>query len=290
MPVLIKKSPFSREQDTVQSNLQNDSLTGSSATEEDRKTDIRFLVEQVTRAAWFFMIVKDTAPKKFVQDAQFLRNFYGTTHKQIVKILNGANVSVFSIAFFFHVMLSHFRVYSDPKVGDPRVQVESNRDFNAGRALQEIVLWLLIAGQDCNSGNYTFTAANSENANGSMVYNGTSSSECIIQVPGIGISQTDPRNQEALMYCYPILQDLPDDALPVHEREQLFSSGMYSPLLKPSTFLKSPLKWGGWPRPKEGPSSLIEIEDSEQDDGDGKDKEGDDDDDEEEDDDDVEGP
>ena len=101
MPVHINKSPYFREQDTVQSNLQNDSLTGSSATEEDRKTDIRFLVEQVTRAAWFFMIVKDTPPKKFVQDAQFLKTFYGTPHKQIVRILNVANVSVFSIAFFF---------------------------------------------------------------------------------------------------------------------------------------------------------------------------------------------
>ena len=141
--------------------------------------------------------------------------------------------------------------------------MESNRDFDGGRALQELVLWLLIAGQDCNGGNYTFTAANSENPNGSMVFNGTSSAECIIQVPGIGISQTDPRNQEALMYCYPILQDLPDDALPVHERVSLFSGGNYDPLLKPSTYLKRPLKWGGWPQPKVGPSSLITIEDSE---------------------------
>jgi len=264
---------FNSNQDAVKSRVQRDELTGSSATDEDRINDIRFVIEQVSRFAWFYMIVKDMPVKKFEQDAEFLKTFYGTSHKQIVKKLNAANVSVYSIAFYLHSMLSHFRVYSDPNKGDPAVQVESNRKFHGGRALEEIVLWLLIAGQDCNDSNYTVIAPTSENGVTSMVYNGSSSAECVIQVPGIGISQTDPRNQDALSYCNSILTDLADGALPVHSRELLFSAGKYSPLLKPSTFLKRPLKWGGWPSPKEGISSLITIDDSDEGESDGEGKE-----------------
>jgi hypothetical protein len=105
---------FNSNQDAVKSRAQRDELTGSSATDEDRINDIRFVIEQVSRFAWFYMIVKDIPVKKFKQDAEFLRTFYGTSHKQIVKKLNAANVSVYSIAFYLHSMLSHFRVYSDP--------------------------------------------------------------------------------------------------------------------------------------------------------------------------------
>jgi hypothetical protein len=164
-------------------------------------------------------------------------------------------------------------VYSGPKIGEPRVNDKSTRDFDGGRALEETVLWLLLAGQDFNDGNYTYTTANSENGKSAVVYNGDSSAECIIQVPGIGISQTDPRNQEALMFCHSILHDLPDGALPVHSRESIFKGGKYSPLLKPSNFLKRPLKWGGWPSPKEGISSLITIDDSDEGESDGEGKE-----------------
>ena len=244
-------------------------MIGSSATDADRVSDIIFVIEQVTRFAWFFMNVKDLPVKKFKQDSTFLHNFYGTSHKQIVRILNAANVSVFSIAFYLHVMLSHFRVYGDPKVGEPRVIVESTRDFDGGRALEETVLWLLLAGQDCNASNYTYTVGNTENGKSGAVYNGDSCAECIIQVPGIGISQTDPRNQEALMFCHSILHDLPDGALPVHSRESIFKGGKYSPLLKPSNFLKRPLKWGGWPVPNKRPSPLVSIVNSESEDSEG---------------------
>ena len=54
------------------------------------------------------MIVKDIPVKKFKQDASLLKTYYSTLHKQIAKVLNAANVSVFSAAFYLHVMLSHF--------------------------------------------------------------------------------------------------------------------------------------------------------------------------------------
>ena len=50
---------FSSNQDAVKRRVQSDKLTGSSATDEDRVCDIRFLIEQVSRFAWFYMIVKD---------------------------------------------------------------------------------------------------------------------------------------------------------------------------------------------------------------------------------------
>ena len=197
-----------------------------------------------------------------------MSSFYGTSHKQIVKALNAANISVYAIAFFLHVLLSQFGLFSDPKHGDPRVQLNTDIHFDGTRALAELVLWLLVAGQDCNEANYTFTAPNFENPVGFYVYNGVSFSECLIQVPGIGISQTDPRNQDALIYCNIILEDLQDGALPVHKRELLFSGGKYEPFLKPETFLKRPLKFGGWPKPKFNQVSAGTYVDSEGEEGD----------------------
>jgi hypothetical protein len=50
-------------------------LTGSEASEEDRITDIRFVVEQVTRFVWFFVLVKDIPVKKFRQDKEINASF-----------------------------------------------------------------------------------------------------------------------------------------------------------------------------------------------------------------------
>ena len=253
-----------RLQDSVRGRLGNNTLTGSEASEEDRILDIRFVVEQVTRFVWFFFLVKDIPVKKFIQDKDFNASFYGTTHKQIVKKLNAENVSVFTIAFFLHVMLSHCRVYSNPNKGEPKVHAVTNKDFNGNRALQETVLWLTVAGQDCNPANYTFVNSNAEFPGGFWAYN-ESGAECITQVPGIGISQTDKRNQEALKYSYLILRDLRDEEMPVHARDMLLGSGKYKPNLKPSTFIRKPLKWGAWPQPKNNPESRMSVPDSEED-------------------------
>ena len=75
---------FNSYQDAVKSRVQRDGLTGSSATDEDRINGIRFVIEQVSRFAWFYMIIKDIPLKKFKQDAEFLKTFYGTSHKQMV--------------------------------------------------------------------------------------------------------------------------------------------------------------------------------------------------------------
>ena len=70
--------------------------------------------------------------------------------------------SLLTIAFFMHVMLSHFRVYSNPNKGEPKVYMITNKDFAGNRALQETVLWLMVAGQDCNPANYSFVKSNAE--------------------------------------------------------------------------------------------------------------------------------
>lgn len=181
-----------------------------------------------------------------------------------MKILNAENVSVNTIAFFLHVMLSHFRVYSNPVKSDPEVKVITNREFAGIRALEELVLWLLVSGQDCNQANYSFVPPNAENPTGFWAYNG-SGAECIVQVPGVGIAQTDARNKEALMFSNSIIRDLKDDEMPVHAREMLFGAGKYEPTLKPSLFMKRPLKLGGWPQPKESRAVEIPKADSEDD-------------------------
>ena len=75
---------FNSNQHAVKRRVQSDELTGSSATDEDRVCDIHFVIEQVSRFAWFYMIVKDIPVKKFKQDAEFSKTFYGASHKQIV--------------------------------------------------------------------------------------------------------------------------------------------------------------------------------------------------------------
>ena len=39
---------------------------------------------------------------------------------------------------------------------------------------------------------------------------------CSIRVPGIGLSQLDPRNISALAFCYPILKDIGEGDMPKH--------------------------------------------------------------------------
>ena len=62
-----------------------------------------------------------------------------------------------------------------------------------------------------------------------------------------------------------------DSALLVHKRELLFSGGKYEPLSKPETFLKQPLKFDGWPKPKFNQVSSGTYVDSEGEEEDGDD-------------------
>ena len=91
-------------------------------------------------------------------------------------------------------------MYSNPNKGEPKVHTVTYKDFNGNRALQETVLKLMVAGQDCDPANYTFVNSNAAFPGGFFWAYNESVSERITQVPGIGISQTDKRNQEALMY------------------------------------------------------------------------------------------
>ena len=81
------------------------------------------------------MIVKDISVKKIKQDASLLKTYYSTLHKQIAKVLNAANVSVFSAAFYLHVMLSHFVCTAARRL------VNLGLMMNQPVILMEAVLW-----------------------------------------------------------------------------------------------------------------------------------------------------
>jgi hypothetical protein len=82
---------------------------------------------------------------------------------------------------------------------------------NGGQlAFMEIVLSLVMAGQCNDASRYN---KNAEHQSWSF---DSRNVECYIRVPGIGLSQLDPRNVSALAFCHPILKSLGEDDMPRH--------------------------------------------------------------------------
>ena len=71
----------------------------------------------------------------------------------------------------------------------------------------------------------------------------------VVPVPGIGLSQLDPRNQEALAFVYTILKGVSSDERP-SRCPDLTAKGLFKDIKSPTDFFCAPVFMDGWPKPK----------------------------------------
>jgi hypothetical protein len=218
--------------------------SGDHAVFEERESDVTFVVEWTTRFLYFMVLLNDD--KKLNQSPTWKKRFYETDHEDIVKHLNDRGVSVFAVSFLLHCVLTHLHVFSK-KAGltEPEVKMFSTLHFDGKKALKECTLWLLTLGQDGNVSHYS----DASSGTGKLYsYHGSKEAACIVSVPGIDISQLDPKNQEVLCFAHSFLKDQFSNRKLAHAHELTFPAGTYG--RKPTNFLVDPLFLSGWPKPK----------------------------------------
>ena len=229
-------------QHTVRKRVQVE--TGDDATFEERAMDSVFVVEWTTRFLYFVVLLHDD--HKLKQTESWKKEFYQLEHAEIVRILDERNISVFTVAFMLHCLLSHLQVFSKKGgLAEPEIKMCTTVNFDGKKALKECALWLLTLSQDCNDSHYKEISVGTEKH---YVYCGGKEAESVTLVPGIGMSQLDPRNQEVLCFAHSLLKEQFSNRKLSHTHELTFPGGSFGK--KPNFFLVDPLYLSGWPNLK----------------------------------------
>ena len=203
---------------------------------EERAEDAKLVVEEVTRYVYFIVILEERHCR-ILQDTALKRILYGP-HEDLVKELNRRQISVFTVACALHCILTHLNIYNRKTVAEKEVNMYSSAIFDGARAMQEIVLWLLTLGQNCDEADYA-------RSGDSWVFNGKEQ-KCVIEVPGIAASQLDPRNQEALRFANSYVASIKEGGGRAVHDHGLTAEGLFGH--KATYFLKSPVWMGEWPK------------------------------------------
>jgi len=211
-----------------------DELKDEPAKRLGRLEDVKTVVTLACQVASYYLDVKAGNPRLHVDD-EYIHTFYELSHDERVRRLERRGATVYTIGFFIHFMFSTLRLYSEK---DASVHMNNTGSFNTTLAIKEIILWLTCAGQDCNKNNYKLVA---ENKNWTHVP--SSAVFPLVSVPGIGTSQLDPRNQEALIFVSDLLNDDETEEFPVHSRD--LCRGQYGN--RPGRFFSGPVYMSGWP-------------------------------------------
>jgi hypothetical protein len=215
--------------------------TGDEASFEERACDSIFVVEWTTRFLYYIVLLQDD--KKLRQTESWKKKFYQMEHAEIVRYLEQRHISVFTVTFMLHCLLSHLQVFSKKGgIAEPEVKMCTSLNFDGKKALKECALWLLTLSQDCQESHYKAIGSGTEKH---YVYCGGNDGTSVILVPGVGMSQLDPRNQEVLCFAHSLLKDQFSNRKLSHAHELTFPGGSYG--RKPTYFLVEPLYLSGWP-------------------------------------------
>jgi hypothetical protein len=216
--------------------IQDDELKDDPSKRLGRLEDVKAVVTLACQVASYYLDVKAGNPRLNVTD-DYIRSFHELPHDERVRRLERKGATVYTIGFFIHFMFSTLRVYNDK---DTAVHMTNTSSFNTTLAIKEIVLWLICAGQDCNKNNYKIAPDAQQNT---WIYAPGCTVQPLISVPGVGISQLDPRNQEALIFVSDILNADDIEEFPVHSRD--ICRGPYGN--RPARFFSGPVYMNGWP-------------------------------------------
>ena len=214
-----------------------DDLKDSQSKRLGRLEDVKYVVTKACELACYVLDNRAANPRIAV-DAEYVKKFYESTHEQRVRRLELRGATVYTIAFMIHVMFCTSHSY-DAK--DDTIFMSNTITFNTAVAIKEIVLWLLCAGQDNNKNNYKLK---SETESGVWLHVPGEFGNPLIAVPGIGTSQLDSRNQDALVYVRELLNSEDTEEYPLHTAG-LLSKGAHG--CRPPRFFSGPVYMSGWP-------------------------------------------
>ena len=214
--------------------------TAVDPTEENRVKDLKNLVESLVKFVAFYRKVLDAKPNRLKRDSAFLEAFHSQSHEDNCQYLEERGTSVFTMAFALHLILSGIGMYIAKHDAD--VVIHDTSVFKGGRAIQELVLLLTVAGQDNDRSHYKKQGSSW----GHEMQLGLA--QRVVRVPGISLSQLDIRNQEALRFVNPILMHVRDDDRPMRCKA-LTSKGAFKDKVFPTDFLFAPVFMDGWPTP-----------------------------------------
>ena len=223
--------------------------TAVDPTEENRVKDLRKLVESLVKFSAFHRSVLSARPNRLKCDASFWEEFHSRSHDQHCDFLESKGTSVFAMAFALHLILTGVGLYVAKQDAD--VIIHDTTLFKGSLAIQELVLLLLVAGQDNDQSHYK-----KEGLVWAYAHQG-GLAQRVVRVPGVCLSQLHNKNQDALRYVHPILKHVKDDERPVRCKA-LTSKGAFKDKVYPTDFLFAPAFLDGWPTPlqEEGPSAI----------------------------------
>ena len=133
---------------------------------------------------------------------------------------------------------------------DADVTIHDTSLFKGSIAIQELVLLLLVAGQDSDQSHYK-----KEGQVWAYAHHG-GLAQRVVRVPGVCLSQLHNKNQDALRYVHPILKHVKDDERPVRCKA-LTSKGAFKEKVYPTDFLFAPAFWMGGRRHSKRKGQLI---------------------------------
>jgi len=215
------------------------STTADEPTEENRTTDLRKMVESLVKLVAYYRKVLDAKPGRLRRDDQFLQDFHSLSHEQHCEFLERKRTSVFTMAFALQMILNGVGLFN--LKSDAGVAVHDTSIFKGGLAIQEHVLLLNIAGQDVDRSHF-------KKQGPGPWFHEAQFAQRVVQVPGIDISQLDPKNQDALRFVNPILMNVRHDERP-KRCKALTAKGAFKSKQFPSDFLFAPVFMDGWPTP-----------------------------------------
>jgi len=193
--------------------------------------------------ATFHRNILDARPNRLKCDSTYWEIFHSRPHDDNCEYLESRGTSAYTIAFSLHLMLGGVGLYVAKN--DAEVIIHDTAQFKGSRAIQELVLHLVVAGQDNDRLHYKNEGHGWVHAlQGGLA-------QRAVRVPGIDISQLSRRNQDALRYVYPILKHVKVDEMPMRCKA-LTSKGAFKDKPFPTDFLFAPAFLDGWPMPLVG--------------------------------------
>ena len=174
----------------------------------------------------------------------FLAKFHACTHKEHCAYLHEKECTVFQLATALHVILTGLGVYSAKP--DAECTFFNTPTFKGETAVKELTLLLVTAGQDVDRTHFVKI--------GDDYIHNAAFARCVLPVPGVGLSQLDSRNQEALAFVHSILKGVSSDERP-SKCIELTANGLFQSKKFPTDFFCAPVYMGGWPKPRYDPAA-----------------------------------
>jgi hypothetical protein len=221
---------------------------GDDSSDEQRREDLKDMVENLVKFVSYLNKIQDAKPNRLSVDAAFLAKFHACNHEEHCAYLHDKECTVFQMATALHVILTGLGLYSAKP--DAECTFFNSPTFKGETAVKELTLLLVMAGTDLDRTHYSKTG-------GEWIHNAIFA-RCVIPVPGVGLSQLDPRNQEALGFVHAILKGVASDERPT-KCPELTANGLFKSKKFPTDFFCAPVFMDGWPKPQYEPDAPVGV-------------------------------